>query len=313
MVEYGDSRIWRHNSTYSIQGSVLGPLLFLVYINDLPEDLRSTVRLFADDTIVYLTMNCEADAANLQEDLDKLAAWEEKWQMRFHPKKCSILRITRKRSPKIFDYKLHGHILESETNSKYLGVTINKKLSWNNHIDNTCKKANASLAFLRRNLQISQHHIKERAYTTLVRPQLEYAASVWDPYTKQKQKQIEMVQRRAARFVYRNYSREASVTAMIEKLKWRSLMQRRADIRLIMLYKCLNGLVAVDLSQDLIPQSRPSRHCNSMSFNIPSETKQYIQQSFLPRTIVQWNHLPEKLALAPSLEAFKAGVSGLTH
>ena len=295
------------------QGSVLGPLLFLVYINDLPDDVRSTVRLFADDTIVYLTMNCEADATNLQEDLDKLAAWEEKWQMSFHPKKCSVIRITRKRSPKIFDYKLHGHILQSETDSKYLGVTINNKLSWNNHIDNTTKKANASLAFLRRNLQISQHHIKERAYTTLVRPQLEYAASVWDPYTKQKQKQIEMVQRRAARFVYRNYSREASVTAMIEKLKWRSLMQRRADIRLIMMYKCLNGLVAVDLSQDLIPQSRPSRHCNSMSFHIPSETKQYIQQSFLPRTIIQWNHLPEKLALAPSLDAFKAGVSGLTH
>ena len=192
------------------QGSVLGPLLFLVYINDLPDDLRSTVRLFADDTIVYLMMNCEADSVHLQKDLDKLAAWEEKWQMRFHPKKCSILRITRKRFPKIFDYKLHGHTLASEINSKYLGVTINNKLSWNVHTDNTCKKANASLAFLRRNPQIS-HHIKERAYTTLVRPQLEYAASVWDPYTRKKQQQIEMVQRRAARFVFRNYSREASV------------------------------------------------------------------------------------------------------
>ena len=122
-----------------------------------------------------------------------------------------------------------------------------------------------------------------------------------------------MVQRRAARFVYRNYSREASVTTMVEKLQWRSLQQRRADIRLIVLYKCLNRVVAVDVSQDLIPQSRPSRHCNSMSFQIPSETKQYIQQSFLPRTIVQWNHLPETVALAPSLDAFKAGVGGLTH
>ena len=249
----------------------------------------------------------------LQEDLDKLAAWEDKWKMQFHPQKCSVLRLTRSRSPKIYQYKLHGHILESEMNSKYLGVIINSKLSWNNHIDNICTKANSSLAFLRRNLQISQQHIKEKAYNTLVRPQLEYAASVWDPYTKQKQQQIEMVQRRAARFVVRNYEREASVTAMLQSLGWRSLQQRRADIRLIMLYKCIHGIVAVDLSSDLKKLPRTSRHSHSMSFQIPSETKQYIQMSFLPRTIVQWNKLPASIALASSLETFKAGVSGITH
>ena len=119
--------------------------------------------------------------------------------MKFHPQKCSILRVTRSQTPIIYDYKLHGHTLKTETNSKYLGVIINNQLSWNNHIDNICTKANSSVAFLRRNLQISQHHIKSYAYTTLVRPQVEYAAAVWDPYTKGNQHKLEMVQRRAAR------------------------------------------------------------------------------------------------------------------
>ena len=176
------------------QGSVIGPILFLIYINDLPEEVKSTVRLFADDTIMYMTMTSTNDAASLQRDLDNLASWEKKWQMQFHPQKCSILRITRKKTTQIHDYQLHGHILKSENSSKYLGVTIDNKLCWNDHIDNICNKANGSLAFLRRNLKISQTHIKANTYTTLVRPQLEYAAAVWDPYTEQNQDKLKMVQ-----------------------------------------------------------------------------------------------------------------------
>ena len=177
------------------QGSVIGPILFLIYINDLPEEVKSTVRLFADDTIMYMTMTSTNDAALLQKDLDNLASWEKKWQMQFHPQKCSFLRITRKKTTQIHEYRLHGHILKSENSSKYLGVTIDNKLCWNDHIDNICNKANGSLAFLRRNLKISQTHIKDNTYTTQVRPQLEYAAAVWDKYTEQNQDQLEMVQR----------------------------------------------------------------------------------------------------------------------
>ena len=80
------------------QGSVIGPILFLIYINDFPEEIRSTVRLFADDTIMYMTMSGASDAASLQEDLDRLATWENKWIMQFHPQKCSVFRLTRKKS-----------------------------------------------------------------------------------------------------------------------------------------------------------------------------------------------------------------------
>ena len=308
VVVNGENSKWAPVLSGVPQGSVIGPILFLIYINDLPRDVGSTVRLFADDTIMYRTINSERDGVSLQQDLNQLAAWEEKWQMKFHPKKCSVIRITRRKKPIICDYILHGHILESKTDSKYFGVEINNKLCWNNHIDNICKKANSSLAFLRRNLQISQSHIKSQAYTTLVRPQLEYAAAVWDPYTKEKQEQLEMVQRRAARYVCNNYSREASVTEMLQGLRWRSLLQRRTDIRLVLFYKCLHGLVALDIISDLISQTRTSRHRNSISFFPSINSKDYLQQSFLPWTVIEWNSLPASIVLSPTIDSFKNGI-----
>ena len=125
-----------------------------IYINHLPNNLKSTVLLFADDTIIYMTISNGTDATALQQDLDKLAKWEETWQMEFHPQKCSVLHITRSRNPKYKQYTLHGHILVKEDNVKYLGVVINKTLSWNNHINDVTKKPNASLGFLQRNLRI---------------------------------------------------------------------------------------------------------------------------------------------------------------
>ena len=85
------------------QGSVLGPSLFLYYINDIPDGLKSTIRLFADDTIIYLAIKSNDDAKSLQEDLDKLAEWEKTWKMEFHPDKCNVLSFTRSRNPIIFD------------------------------------------------------------------------------------------------------------------------------------------------------------------------------------------------------------------
>ena len=142
------------------QGSVIGPILFLVYINDLPAKLQSKVRLFADDTIVYMAVNNETDAAILQKDLKLLEEWENRSQMSFHLDKCNVLRVTRCRNPLTHDYILHNQILKEKDAVKYLGITVHHKLSWNKHICSIVKKVNSSIGFFRRNLQIYQKHIK---------------------------------------------------------------------------------------------------------------------------------------------------------
>ena len=158
------------------QGSVLGPILFLIFINDLPQSLSSKVRLFADDAILYFEVASADDCQILQSDLNKLTEWEEKWSMNFNLSKCEVLTVTRNKQPTLFSYSMHDQILNRVKSTKYLGVT----------------------------------------YKALVRPRLEYCASVWDPHTQNAIQKIEMVQRRAARYVLRQYHNISSVSDMLE-------------------------------------------------------------------------------------------------
>ena len=179
------------------QGSVLGPLLFLAFINDLPSRVKSRTDMFADDCLLYRTIIGQADAHALQKDLDSLQDWEKEWQMEFNADKCEVIRITSKKNPIIYSCKIHQTALRSTDQAKYLGVTITPNLSWKCHIDNITKKANSTMAFLQRNIRSSPRDAK--AYKTYVRPIVEYASSVWSPAVDSHINQFEKVQRRAAR------------------------------------------------------------------------------------------------------------------
>ena len=173
------------------QGSVLGPLLFLLYINDLPENIQSQVRLFADDTAVYLTVTNMQDSQVLQSDLESLQHWERTWDMELNPGKCQVIHITHLKSLVKFRYLMHNQELESVDAAKYLGVTISKDLSWNTHINNITSTANKTLGFVKRNVVTKNKDINTMAYISLVRPQVEYASVVWSPYTKDNIKKLE--------------------------------------------------------------------------------------------------------------------------
>ncbi|MGB1915940.1 MAG: RNA-directed DNA polymerase, partial [Paracoccaceae bacterium] len=123
------------------QGTVLGPLLFLVYINDLPALVTCKIRLFADDALIYRSIDSITDTHKLQEDLNQLITWESNWSMEFNPDKCKVLRVTNKRKIINQNYTMHNQILEEVDSAKYLGVHIHKKLSWNTHVNYTAKKA----------------------------------------------------------------------------------------------------------------------------------------------------------------------------
>ncbi len=166
------------------QGTVLGPVLFLLYINDLPLSTRnSSTRLFADDSLLYRAVKTPDDCRLLQHDLDALQQWERTWQMHFRPDKCKVLRFTRSHNPIHHIYTLHDTQLEPVQTHKYLGVHLSTNLKFITHIDAICSKANRTLGFLRRNLHGCTRDIKDIAYNTLVRPTLEYCSAVWDPHT----------------------------------------------------------------------------------------------------------------------------------
>ena len=170
------------------------------------------------------------------------------WQMEFHPTKCNVIRITRARKPIISEYKLYVSTLEAVSSTKYLGVNLTSDLRWNQHTQSVRTKAAGTLRLLQRNLRIGSTTIKTQANNTYVRPLVEYAATVWDTHTKENVRKLEMVQRLEVRWVLRRYHNRSSVTSMLAKLTWRSPEQRRADSRLVMLYKMANSLVAIDAS-----------------------------------------------------------------
>ena len=223
------------------QGTVLGPTLFFIYMNDLPETIsHSSVKLFADDCILYKAICTPDDVEKLQEDLSAFQDWQQKWLMKLNISKCYIMRVSHPRRNKIISsYKIHNHILSSVDHHKYLGITIQNDLKWHQHIQSMTSKANQTLALLIRNLRTPSIQLRERAYLSLVRPKLEYAAAVWNPHLINDRNALEKVQRHAARYVKGIYTYDASVTQMLNELQWESLKSHREQSRLIMLYNIL--------------------------------------------------------------------------
>ena len=196
---------------------------------------------------------------------------------------------------------------------RYLAVDISNGLSWNSHIDHITSKANSTLGFIKRNIKTKNVRVRETAYNTLVHPQLEYAAPIWDPRTKQKIFQLEKVQRRAVRWTTSNYDYRSSVTAMLQSLGWQTLEQRRADTRLCLFYKIVYGLVAVSLPVYIQQPNRLSGHCHSMTFTQIHRSKDFYKYSFYALAIVQWNPLPQHVVCLPTIDSFKEAVGGLQH
>jgi len=133
VVLEGQSSSWAPVSSGVPQGSVLGPLLFLLYINDLPDCVTSsTTRLFADDTVIYRRITSHGDADALQSDINALQQWTDTWLMQFNASKCQVLRVTLKRKPVQTSYTISGQALEEVDLAKLLGVDIDSKLTFNN-------------------------------------------------------------------------------------------------------------------------------------------------------------------------------------
>ena len=202
-------------------------------------------------------------------------------------------------------YSLHGQTLEIADSSNYLGVTISDVLSWDRHIYQVAGKGNKTLGFLRCNFKDCTIPVKKATYTDMVRPALEFASTVWDPVTQKNIQLLEQVQRRAARYVFNNYSdrQPGCVTQMVTDLQWETLEERRRSNRLCMLYRIANNLVDIDQNIYLQASDRRTRG-QAQFFQQRTEFPAY-RNSFFPRTIREWNSLPTSVTEATSLEGFR--------
>ncbi|CAC5408524.1 unnamed protein product [Mytilus coruscus] len=178
---------------------------------------------------------------------------------------------------------------EQVSDNPYLGVIISDNLKWSSHINKFCNKANSTLGFIRRNLKHCNKHFKETAYISLVRSVLDYSGTVWDPYQQKDINRIESIQRRAARFVCKDYRRTSSVASMMKHLGWKPLVERRREQRLVLLYKIVNDLVAIPTEHHIEFNTRPSRTSNVKQLKLLSANTDIYKHSFFPETIIDWN------------------------
>ena len=287
------------------QGTCLGPILFLYYINDITSGIESQMRLFADDALIYRPINTAEDHHILQRDLHKLEEWAKMWDMRFNPAKCYILSVKHTDNRSSHFYTLHGQVLKSVPNNPYLGVIFSDDMSFNTHIRKVCAKASRTLGFLNRNLKNCPQKFRETAYISMCRSVLEYAAPIWDPYLQGEVDQLERIQRKGARFVTRDFRQRSSVTSMMHDLEWEPLAERRTKARLILMYLIINGEVAIPASYPENPNLQPGRRGRYIQ---PTHNYQPYKNSFYPRTVRDWNTLTPTTRSCTSVESFKNSI-----
>ena len=157
---------------------------YFVIWNGFPKSshISSTIRLYADDALLYRTIHNEKDVYALQNDLDLLTSWAAEWQMTFNSKKTEFLRITNKINPLKSQYYLLNTLIPTISHVKYLGVIIDKNLNRKQHVNMVTCKANSTRGFLQRNLAKCPTHVKCLSYTTFIRPILDYVCTIWSPY-----------------------------------------------------------------------------------------------------------------------------------
>lgn len=288
------------------QGSVLGPILFLIYINDISKNIYSTVRLFADDCVLYRQINTSEDSNILQADLSKISLWCEQWQMEINVSKTKAMTFTRSSNVQFTSYFMNNLCIENVNTLKYLGVHLSSNLTWNDHIDEIISKASKTLGFIRRNLYSANQSTKLLAYTSLVRSKMEYASIIWNPNQTYLINKLESLQNKAARFITKNYSRTSSITAIKDSIQLPSLEKRRMLALLSHFHRMYHTPSSFTASHIKPPHQIFPRLDHPFKVRPMFARTNLLRQSPLFLAIYHWNKLPKEIAAICDHELFVA-------
>lgn len=258
-------------------------------------------------TVIFRELTSDADVTALQTDLTAVSTWCQKWLMKLNVNKCKVMRVSRTTNPPP-TYYLNNLALDTVSSYKYLGLHITRNLNWAIRTEHIIAKANRMLGYLRRNFAKAPSSLKLTLYKTLIRPKLEYAASVWDPVYANLIHSVEMVQNNSVRFILSNYNRTASISAMKSSLNLPSLASRRQILRLCLFHKIYHH---PQLHKELIslPDYISPRLDHRHKVGVPLCRTNGCYTSFLPRTSIEWNHLPASIATIRDHELFKNAIS----
>ena len=288
------------------QGSVLGPILFVIYINDLPNQLESEVRIFADDTKLFTQSNDEKAREVLQADLDRLHQWSVAWLLNFHPEKCCTLKLGNPASDQVYYMQSketnEKHALAASKAEKDLGVIVDSQLTFKDHISQSTTKANKILGVIRRSFDHLTNDTFVQLYKALVRPILEYGHSVWQPALKSLQKDIEDVQRRATKLI--SSLKDKPYQERLATLKLPSLEHRRRRGDMIDLFKYVSNIY--DTSRPNFIRNVDVRTRGHSRKLMKNRSRLLVRSNFFSERVISvWNNLPESVVAAPSVNAFK--------
>lgn len=296
------------------QGSILGPILFLLYANDLSDSvLYSNVACFADDTKLIKTINSSSDAALLQEDINRLDEWSLRSGICFNEAKTKSQSITRKKAPVTYTYHLRAKSIEKLESERDLGIWISTDLTWSKQTVIQATAANRMLGSVRRCLrEITDPCVRRTVYLALVRPHLGYATQIWSPQSIELIRRVEQVQRRATKVILNlpfrtpiTYKQRLISLNLLPFTYWHEYLD------LVFFFKAVNSLAKIDpiilptpytptrtTRNSSIPDVlyfRP-RKCRTLTF----------QRSFFNRMCRTWNVLPcEMRRKGVALSAFK--------
>ena len=289
------------------QGTVLGPILFVVYINGLFDNICSDGYMFADDTKIFRQVSAKEDALNLQADITSLDDWSKTWGLQFNLDKCHVLTIGK------FDnimhthrYKIYKEEIQHVFEEKDLGVVIDFNLSFEEHIASKIRIANLIVGLIRRSFTFLDCKSFTRLYTAFVRPHLEYAQSVWSPHLAKYIDMIENVQIRATKLV--DGLSKMDYPDRLKQLNLPTLVFRRMRGDMLEIFKHFNAYDKAVLSTSFQPRQRPSRkHPFQLILQNPKDGVRGKQTNgFYYRAVKLWNDLPRNVVSAKSINTFKS-------